>query len=461
MSGAAAGAAAPSWWMRTAGAMPERPPLDGPASADVVIVGAGYTGLWTAYELKRAEPSLDVLVLEAERVGHGASGRNGGWLSGHLAGDRARYAATSSRAAVVALLRTMHATIDHVAAVLDEERIDADLVKGGSLTVATTALELQRQRVRLAHDREWGFTVDDARLLDGEQTRARIAVAGAVGGYATPHCARIHPGKLVAGLAAACERRGVRIAERTPVRTISPGRAVTDAGDVTARWVVRATEAYSVDLPHLHRSLVPLTSSMIVTEPLPHDFWAEVGWDGRECLMAGGHRYVYVQRTADDRIALGGDHRVYSYGSRTAPGHEIADATVRELRARLVELFPRLAEVAVEDAWSGIFGVPRDWCTRVEVDPISGLCSAGGYVGNGVTTANLAARTLRDGILGRATELTQLPWSGRPARRWEPEPLRWLGVRGAHAAYALADRREAASGRASRVAAVADAITGH
>jgi glycine/D-amino acid oxidase-like deaminating enzyme len=198
-----------------------------------------------------------------------------------------------------------------------------------------------------------------------------------------------------------------------------------------------------------------------VTEPLDADVWAEIGWAGNECLMAGGHRYVYVQRTADDRIALGGDHRVYSYGSRTAPGHEIAETTVRELRRRLVGLFPQLAETAIEDAWSGIFGVPRDWCTRVEVDPASGLCSAGGYVGNGVTTANLAARTLRDGILGRDSALTRLPWSGRPARRWEPEPLRWLGVRGAHAAYALADRREAASGRASRVAAVADAVTGH
>lgn len=269
----AAEAAAPSWWMRTTGPLPERPPLTGDAEADVAIVGAGYTGLWTAYELKRADPSLDVLVLEAERVGHGASGRNGGWLSGHLAGDRARYARGSSRAAVVELLRTMHATIDHVAAIVEEEGIDADLVKGGSLTVATTPLQLQRQRARLAHDRAWGFTADDARLLDGAQTRARIAVAGAVGGYATPHCARVHPGRLVAGLAAACERRGVRIAERTPVRAIAPGRLTTDAGSVRARWIVRATEAYSVDLPRLHRSLVPLTSSMIVTEPLSAEFW--------------------------------------------------------------------------------------------------------------------------------------------------------------------------------------------
>lgn len=451
-----------SFWMRTLGApLPERPPLDGPAEVDVAIVGAGYTGLWTAYELKRAAPELEVLVLERERVGHGASGRNGGWLSGHLAGARERYAEGRSRAAVTDAQRELHATLDYVAERLDEERIDCDLVKGGSITVATSELQLSRLRARLAHEREWGFGEEDARLIGAAEARARVGVADAVGAFTTPHCARVHPGKLVAGLAAAAERRGVRICERTPVQAIAPHAVRTAAGTVRARWIVRATEAYTAELPGLRRALVPLTSSMVVTEPLSGEAWASIGWEGRECLMAGGHRYVYAQRTADDRIALGGDHRVYSYGSRTAPGHEIADVTVRELRARIAELWPQLADVAIDDAWSGIFGVPRDWCTSVTFDAGSGLCAAGGYVGNGVSTASLAARTLRDGILGRDSEFTRLPWTGRRPPRWEPEPLRWFGVRGAHTAYAYADRRERSTGRPSVVAKLADAVTGH
>jgi glycine/D-amino acid oxidase-like deaminating enzyme len=219
--------------------------------------------------------------------------------------------------------------------------------------------------------------------------------------------------------------------------------------------VIRATEAYSADLPGERRSLLPLGSSMIVTEPL-----GDIGWPGAETLHDAAHRHVYLQRTADGRVAIGGRGVPYRFGSRTEREGPVPPATVAELSERLVTLFPALRGVAIEGAWHGVLGVARDWRPRVDLDPRTGLGWAGGYAGQGVAAAHLAARTLVDLVLGRQSELTRLPWVGPGARRWEPEPLRFAGARGVYALYRLADRREARTGRPSAYAAVADRVAG-
>src|SRR6185437_14774269 len=233
----------------------------------------------------------------------------------------------------------------------------------------------------------------------------------------SPHVARVHPVKLVMGLAAAAEAIGVEIYERTPVTEIAPRRAATDAGEVRAGWVVRATEGYTASLRGERRALVPMNSSMIVTEPLPGDVWAEIGWEGDETIGDGAHVYVYLQRTPDGRIAIGGRGVPYRYGSRTDGRGETAARTVESLHAKLAAMFPAAASVPVAHAWSGVLGVPRDWAPAVLADPAQGLAWAGGYVGEGLGAANLAARTLRDLILDEPTELTRLPWVGRRTRR--------------------------------------------
>jgi glycine/D-amino acid oxidase-like deaminating enzyme len=439
-----------SWWWRDLGGTPApRPPLPGSLDADVAIVGAGYTGLWAAYYLKRAQPDLRVVVLEQRFAGFGASGRNGGWLTNSVTGGRERYAVSHGIAAANAQQRALNETVDEVIAVAAREGIDADIVKGGELEIARTPAQLARLKAAAASEREWAHT--DIEELDAAATAARIAIDGVQGGLWHPHCARIHPAKLVAGLAAAVERLGVPIYENTRVTEISPGRAVTEHGTVRAAHVLRATEGFTPDVPGQHRTWLPMNSSMIVTAPVAASAWESLGWSGRETLGDFAHVYMYAQRTADDRIAFGGRGVPYRYGSRVDSDGATQERTIDSLTALLRDFFPALSAVPIDHAWAGVLGVPRDWAATVGMDAATGLGWAGGYVGTGVTATNLAGRTLADIVLGRETELVRLPWVGHTAKKWEPEPLRWLAVNAIYTAYRAADRFEA-SGRSDRTA---------
>ncbi|MFI1173746.1 NAD(P)/FAD-dependent oxidoreductase [Streptomyces melanogenes] len=453
-----------SFWYAQDGIPAPREPLTGDATADVVIVGGGYTGLWTAYYLKKAVPFLNITVLEARFCGYGASGRNGGWLYNGIAG-RDRYAKLHGHEAAVRLQRAMNETVEEVVRAAAEESIDADIHRGGVLEVAYTPAQLAR--LKAFHAAELAFGEKDRLLLGARETAERVRVAGAVGSAWTPHGARIHPVKLVKGLAAAVEALGVTVHESTPVTEIRPKHAVTPYGTVRAPYVLRCTEGFTASLKGQRRAWLPMNSSMIATEPLPADLWETIGWEGRETLGDMAHAYMYAQRTADDRIALGGRGVPYRFGSRTDNDGRTQPETVEALREILIRFFPQLAGVAVTHAWSGVLGVPRDWCATVTLDRSTGLGWAGGYVGSGVATANLAARTLRDLVQqdsGQSgpTDLTALPWVNRKVRRWEPEPFRWLGVQGMYAAYRGADRRELSTHAATtdRVALVADRVSG-
>lgn len=448
-----------SFWYDEIGLPTPRPELEGPTSVDVCIVGAGFTGLWSAYYLKKADPTLRILVVEQRFAGYGASGRNGGWLFGGIAGSRRRYAQTHGRQAVVDLQHAMNATVDEVIAVAMNEGIDADIVKGGTLEVAYTPAQLQRLQAFVDEEQAWGET--DHRLISAEESTKRINVANTLGGAYSPHGARIQPAKLVQGLADVVERLGVTIAEGTTVTAIEPHRVRTDRGDVASDVVLRATEGFTAGIKGLKRSWLPMNSSMIVTDPLPAAVWDEIGWDGMETLGDLAHAYCYVQRTADGRIAIGGRGVPYRYGSQTDNDGSTQPQTIDALRAILVRMFPSTSDVPVAHAWSGVLGVPRDWCSTVGLDRDTGLGWAGGYVGHGVATTNLAGRTLRDLVLGESTELTALPWVGRKVRKWEPEPFRWLGVQAMYATYRAADKQEN-GGRASTspLAKVADKVSG-
>ncbi|WP_030250639.1 NAD(P)/FAD-dependent oxidoreductase [Streptomyces violens] len=448
-----------SFWYRQTGIPSRRDPLDGPVDADVCIVGAGFTGLWTAYYLKKADPGLRIVVLEREFAGFGASGRNAGWLSGKIAGSPAVYARERGPQSVRELQRAMNATVDEVIAVAGAEGIDADIVKSGYLTVAHRPAQLPR--LRAAHEKSVHWGNADEVLLSGREVRDRIDVAGALGGVHNPHCARVHPAKLVQGLAQAVAALGVTIHESTPVTRIAPGRAETPFGTVRARRVLRATEGFTSDLHGERRTWLPMNSSMVVTEPLPEEAWKTIGWDGHELLSDLTHAYTYAQRTADGRIAIGGRGVPYRFGSRVDRDGRTSPKTVRALRDTLARLLPATAGARIDHAWSGVLAVPRDWCASVSFDRRTGLGWAGGYVGHGVAATNLAARTLRDLVLEQDTDLTRLPWTGHRTRAWEPEPARWLGVHGMYAAYRAADRSEATRRTTTApIAKIADRISG-
>lgn len=436
-----------------------RPTLPGDRDADVCIVGAGYTGLWTAYYLKRADPSLRIAVLEARFAGFGASGRNGGWLSGLVPGDRNRMAKQYGREGVIAWQRALNEAVDEVIDVAGREGIAAGIVKGGTLEIARN----RAQAGRLAADmeEEIGWQVDGITPLTKGEVAQRIQLDGVVSGYHNPNCARIQPARLARGLADVVERLGVDIYEESPATSIETRRVRTPSGAVTAPVVLRATEGFTASLPGLRRRWLPMNSSMIATDPIPQDIWESIGWKDRATLGDTAHGFFYAQRTVDDRIAIGGRSVPYRYASRTDRDGQVPERTIKSLSAVLHSVLPQTRDVPIAHGWCGVLAVPRDWEATVTFDKATGFGSAGGYVGHGVTATNLAGRTLAELVLGHRTALTGLPWVGHRSRNWEPEPLRWVGVRGMYLAYKAADWHESRGiADTSSIAVVADKIAG-
>ncbi len=455
-----------SLWHETA---PEdwtpRDPLEGEVSADVAIVGAGYTGLWTAYYLLRADPTLRVVVLEAETAGFGASGRNGGWCSALTPSSLRKLAELpgSGPAAALAQHRAMRDSVDEVGRVCAAEQIDAHYAKGGTISLARSAAQWRTAQHSVAEARRWGRGEDEISLLDATQACRRLDGRGVRGATYTPDCAAIHPARLVQGLARLVESaRGGRLYEQTRVTSVAPHAVRTSRGRVSADVVVRATEGYTSALRGHRRSLTPVYSLVIATEPLPAALWDQIGLRGRETFTDHRNLIVYGQRTADGRLVFGGRGAPYHFGSSVRPEFDREPRVFASLWRTLVAMLPALHDAKVTHAWGGVLGIPRDWCASVGLDAVSGLGWAGGYVGDGVGTSNLAGRTLRDLILRRETELTQLPWVNHRSRRWEPEPLRWLGVNAGLRAMALADREERLTRRPSVLArAMSPLIGGH
>lgn len=458
-----------SFWFRQieeqdAHAFEPRATLTESIEADVCIVGAGYSGLYTAYYLLTEAPGTSVVLLDAEIAGYGASGRNGGAVIAQFNGSRAYWQKRGGRDGLLALEAAVRGAVDSVGELVAAEGIDCAFAKNGVLMAARTALEAERFKRSVEVDREFGWTEADSRYVGAEELRGRINVDGAVGARWNAHCASIHPGRLVRGLADAVERHGGVIYEGTRVVAISPGRAVTDTGlEVRARTVIRATEAYSDSIASERRMFVPIYTSMLVTEPLDEAMLQAIGWEGREALLAE-HPFLHLQHTADHRITIGGDdNRVpYRWGSAPSPDTPPPTRVFDHYRAELTRLFPALRDVRIDHSWQGVFAATRQWAPSVGLDRETGIGWAGGYVGEGVANSNLAAHTLAHLIQGRDSEYTRLPLVvRRPHRRWEPEPLRYLGALGISRLRERGDTAERATGRPSKLWALADKAAGY
>ncbi|MEV6382505.1 FAD-dependent oxidoreductase [Streptomyces sp. NPDC051773] len=435
--------------------------LDRDRQVDVAIVGGGYTGLWTAYYLAKADPSLRIAVLESNFVGFGASGRNGGWCSAIFPASLRKVAGVSSRDSAVRMQRAMNDTVREIRDVVAAEGIDCDFEAGGYLSVARNPAQWTRARREVAGWRDWGFGSDHMRLVEGEELTGRVRMADALGATFTPHCAALQPAKLARGLADVARAAGVRIYEDTHVLGIGPGRLDTNRGQVAADVVVRATEGYTAQFPGAKRDVVPMYSLMVATEPLPDAVWEEIGLRDRATFSDKRHLRIYGQRTADGRLAFGGRGAPYHFASRVEPDFDNDPAVHAALRRILVELFPAVRGARFTHAWGGNLGIPRDWVPSVTYDRRTGFAQAGGYVGDGVATANLAGRTLAAEILDVDSDIRSLPWVGHRSPKWEPEPLRWLGVNAGTLAFTLADRTEQRSGRPSRLATGFWRVLGH
>ena len=446
------------WWDTLPDPVGARPGLPGDTDVDVVVVGGGYTGLWTARSLAIVDPRLRVVVLEAEVAGYGASGRNGGWCSALFAASRAKLEVEHGSDAARRMYAAMQEAVDEVGRAAAEDWIDCHFAKGGTVVAARGPAQVKRAKDEVAEARGAGVAERDLAWLDAGAALERIGATGVLGATYTPHCAAIHPARLVRGLADSVERRGVPVYERTPVVEIRPARgghraeAVTTRGTVRADVVVRAVEGWTPTLPGERRTLAPVYSLMIATEPLDDSFWKEAGLSDRETFSDHRHLVIYGQRTADGRIAFGGRGAPYHFGSTVRSAFDVDARVHEELRRTLVGLFPAASGAAVTHRWGGPIAVPRDWHSSVGLDRSTGVAWAGGYVGDGVSTTNVAGRTLADLITGRDSDLVTLPWVGHRWPRWEPEPLRWLGINAGLLGMQFADRSERLSGRPSWLA---------
>lgn len=434
-----------------------RPSLSANVTADVAIVGGGLTGLWAAHYLNSASPELRIVVLEAEVCGFGASGRNGGWCSAlfpasldQLAAMSKSPSATGRRADAIAQYRAMIDTVSEVERATTELGIDADFARGGTLSLATNPAHSPRLRTEVEHLQSWGFSNDDYRWIAPEKVAERVRVPGVSGAVFTPHCAALHPAKLVRGLARSVESAGVKIYERSRATSMKMAQVQTDHGSVSAKVVLQCLEGYTPLMPKQRRDVLPLYSLMIATEPLPEDMWQQIGLAQRETFTDGRHLLIYGQRTADGRFAFGGRGAPYHFGSAVKDQFDSDAGVFSSLASVLHDLFPITKDAAITHCWGGPLAVPRDWTASVHFNRATGMGTAGGYVGDGLSTTNLAGRTLADLVLGVDSALIHLPWVGHSSPRWEPEPLRWLGVNAGRCLYGFADSSERLRRRPAR-----------
>lgn len=440
-----------SYWLETCGDdLTPRPRLDGTIDADIAIMGAGYTGLWTAYYLLQRDPSLKIAIVEKEIAGFGASGRNGGWCYPGFSVSLGVLAERFGMDAARSVASAMYETVDEIERVIGAERIDAQWQRGGALRLARG--EHERPSVEGGYQSALRFGLGEHyQLLNAAQTAEKVRVTNAVASLYNPDGASIHPARLARGLARVVERQGVTIYEQTPVLDFEKGpspRLVTSYGDVRAQTIVLAAEAYASQLQKLKRTVVPMYSLIVLTEPLSESDWDTIGWRNRELVSSSRMSVDYLNRTADGRILFGGRGAPYRMYSRIEDSLDRHGPTHQMLRRMAIEWFPVLRDVRFTHAWGGPLGMPRDWMPTTSYNPAIGIARAGGYTGQGVATTNLFGRILTDLITGTASPLTQLPTVNHRSPRWEPEPLRWLGIRYAQEGFSRLDREAERTGKA-------------
>lgn len=422
-----------SWWMDQLDEdLIPRPSLQESLVVDVAIIGAGFTGLWTAYYLKLLAPHLRVAIVEAETAGFGASGRNGGWLMGAILND-AKVVGSMPEPARRETWDLLHAIPDEVASVLKRERIDCNYRKGGALYCAARYPEQERRlREYLADLHQKGLREEDFRWLSTNELKDQVRIPSALGAVYTPHCATIQPAMLARGLARAVERLGVRVFEKSAVTHWEPGRIQTENGSVNALWIVPAVEGYAATLPLLSSYQLPVQSLLVATEPLPESVWAGIGLERGQGFSEFSRQVTYGHRTVDNRLVFGA-RGGYRFGGKLRTNFDGSPSEIELRRYLFSQLFPQLKDVRLTHVWGGNLGMSRRFHPHMLIDHTNGIALSGGYGGEGVGATNLGGRTLADLILGIESTATRQPWvirdrSVRGAlRAWEPEPCRWLG----------------------------------
>ena len=408
------------WWLQDAPPDPPEPALDGDTTADVAVVGAGFTGLWTALELKRREPSVDVVVLEASRCGRGPSGRNGGFLHGYWS-SLARFRDVLGADGALAVTRASDGAIPAVRA-LEE---DVWLREGGLLRVSTSPAQDAILDRSLAVARELGVE-EEAIPLSREELARRCSSPAFRRGVFYRDGATVHPMRLVQALRRKALAEDVRLHERTHVTSIDDGELKTPHGRVRAQDIVVGTNAWAAGWQPLSRLLTPFGSYVVLTEPVP-ELLAEIGWTGGEAITDCRMFLHYFRTTGDGRVLMGSGSGPIGLRGRIDKRFSADRGTAARAEAGLRLLLPGLAAARVEHAWGGPIDVSADHLPVFGTVPGTRIHYGAGYTGNGVGPSWLGGQILASLVLGADDEWSRLPLIGRDIRKLPPEPLNFLG----------------------------------
>jgi glycine/D-amino acid oxidase-like deaminating enzyme len=427
------------WWHELPNWQP-RAAIEQDLDLDVAIIGAGYTGLWSAFYLKQLKPELNVAIFEAEHVGFGASGRNGGWVSALWPVQLSEIAKLHGAEVAHNFQVSLHALIDELEQTLIKYSIAADFQKSGTMNFARSQPQLTRLQRELTAYRKFGFGDADYQLVSNLATLPNAT--NLRGALVSPHCASIHPAKLVRGLAEQVESMGVTIYENSKVTKLSPREINVNNRKVKAPQIVVAIEGYRHQL--LPRTTAPIHSLMFITDLIPAALLDELRIPAGVTFNDARNLVIYGQRTSANQIAFGGRGAPYQMGSKTGIKAEMHQGAFKYLQSALIEMFPDLQPYCINPSytWGGPIGVSRDWKPSVSYSPVTGIATAGNYVGDGVAASFLAGQTIADLLTSRTSAITNLPWVDHSSKRWEVEPIRYLLINLARVAINSADRVE-------------------
>ncbi len=422
-----------SFWLDHPAAPEPASPLVGRIRADLVIVGGGYTGLWAALLAKQDDPSRHVVLLEGDRCGWAASGRNGGFCAASLTHGLSNGVERFPQEIAV-LERLGRENLDAIESTIAEQGIECDFERTGELNVATEPHQVAWLREAEAQANEHG---EHPHFMDRDELQADIHSPTYLAGlWDQEGCALVHPAKLAWGLRGACEQAGVQIFEHSRVDGIEPDGPGAQApmlvrtahGTVTTAKVVLATNAYPSPVKRLRKYVVPVYDYVLMTEPLTAEQQAAIGWARRQGIGSTGNQFLYFRPTADNRILFGGYDAVYYYGNRMGPALEQRKATFALLSTQFALMFPQLQDVRFTHSWSGAIDTCSRFCAFFDRSFDGRVSSVAGYTGLGVGASRFGARVALDLVSGEETELTRLEFVQRKPIPFPPEPVRSIGI---------------------------------
>jgi putative aminophosphonate oxidoreductase len=430
------------WLQEVAGDAPDAPALEADARADVAILGGGYVGLWTALRIKELEPSRDVVILEQDICGGGASGRNGGFVLSWWS-KLSSLVSLCGAADALSVARGSEAAISEIRDFCGEHAIDARFRQSGWLWTATSKAQLGAWDGVLAAAEKLG--VEPFRRLAPEEVARRSGSDAHRAGVFDPSAATVQPAALVRGLRRAALEAGVRIFEKTRVRSFSRERPVvvqTERGRLTAEKLVIAANAWAAAISELSRAIVAITSDMVVTAPVP-DRLAEIGWTGGECVTDSQMMVDYYHATREGRVAFGKGGWGIAYGGRIGPDFDRNAGRSRTVAADLRRYYPELRDVAITHDWSGpIDRTPNSLPLLGQLGGRPQILYGVGWSGNGVGPSRIGGRILASLVLEKDDDWSRHPLVGRSVGRFPPEPIRWIGAHVVRSAVARKERAE-------------------